>query len=256
MPKYLPAQRLAQLVLVCLAIETLVCMASIGSTLMQAELLGRMQAGAPYTEAEANFNDLRQGAIGTLTIIMALISAFLFLKYLGRTNHNARALGVNDLSATPGWTIGYYFVPILNFFKPYQILQEIWKASAPETGDWKLRAGSTLVGWYWGVRIVDLIANRVTSRLGMQSDPEGAQLIPHLLTITWISFGAEVCDLVLNVLSIFLVRNFQRRQEERHEIIGEPTGTQCPSCGEPLEKDIKFVTTCPLCGAAVQPVAS
>jgi hypothetical protein len=251
MSKYFPAQSLAMVVMVCLAVQTLLAVASIGSSLLQVQLLSRMQSGGIWTEEEANLNDLREQAIAVVSIAMGIVTGILFLKYLGRLNHNARAMGADDLSASPGWTIGYFFVPILNLFKPYQILQEIWKASDPEPGD--LRQGTPLLGWWWGIRLLDIVANQVAFRLSMQPPGEGPAVIETLLTITWISLGAQILDAVLNLLSLFVIRRFQQRQEERYEKIGESAAVECPSCGEPLGFDIVNETACPVCGAKVQP---
>lgn len=251
MTKYLPAKTLAQIVVVLLGAELLLAMASMGSSLLQAELLSRIKADAPYTQAEADANDLREMAVGLLAAGLAIISGIAFLKYLGRLNHNAQAMGATDLSATPGWTIGYFFVPIMNLYRPYQILQEIWKASVPEPGEWKEREGWTLLGWWWGVRLLDVVANQAVFRLSMAADAQQPGYVDHLISITYLALAAETLDAILSLLSIFMVAGFQRRQEERYEKVGEPAAAQCASCGEPLAS--AFETTCPLCGAKVQP---
>ena len=33
-------------------------------------------------------------------------------------------------SFTPGWSVGWFFVPIMNPWKPFQAMREIWQASA------------------------------------------------------------------------------------------------------------------------------
>lgn len=50
------------------------------------------------------------------------------------------------------WTTAGWIVPILNLFKPYQIISEIYKAGAPtySTGDdWKKESGSGLLLTWW-----------------------------------------------------------------------------------------------------------
>ena len=36
-----------------------------------------------------------------------------------------------NLRFTPGWVVGYHFVPFWNFIRPYQIMREIWHGSDP-----------------------------------------------------------------------------------------------------------------------------
>ena len=38
--------------------------------------------------------------------------------------------GARQLDFTPGWSVGWYFLPIANLWKPYQAMKEIWRASA------------------------------------------------------------------------------------------------------------------------------
>ena len=46
-----------------------------------------------------------------------------------RANYNARQLGAADMRFTPGWAVGWHFIPIAWFWKPYQAMTEIWRAS-------------------------------------------------------------------------------------------------------------------------------
>lgn len=79
-----------------------------------------------------------------------LASAILVLVWIHRANYNARALGATGLKMTPGWAVGWYFVPIAWFWKPYQAMKEIWQASASPKHWWRQR-GSMLLGWWWGL---------------------------------------------------------------------------------------------------------
>jgi hypothetical protein len=252
MKPYIPSKRLARGVLVLLGIQAFLALASMLSSLLQVQLLSRALAGEEISETEASLNDVRELGIGILTILAAIVSGVVFLRYLGRANHNARALGADDLSATPGWTIGSYFVPIVNLWWPYQILQEIWKASAAESGPWKSRPGSSLIGWWWGVRLIDSFVNQAVFRLSMAESAPIPNL-ERLIATTWLDFAAAGLDILLLVLSFWLIQRLQQRQVARRQTIGEPLAAQCPSCGESLG-DLVFATNCPVCGTLVQPV--
>ena len=62
-------------------------------------------------------------------ILMAIITGIIYLMWLHRAYQNLPALGVTKLDATPGWAVGYYFIPILNLFRPYQTMVEILRES-------------------------------------------------------------------------------------------------------------------------------
>lgn len=104
-----------------------------------------------------------------------LTIAVLVLTWIYRANHNARALGASDMAFTPGWAIGWYFVPVVNLWRPFQAMREIWRASsAPE--DWRRQPGSPLLGWWWALWILpffvfDIVA-WVAGYFEMVADPE------------------------------------------------------------------------------------
>ena len=53
----------------------------------------------------------------------------------------------------PGWAVGWYFVPIAWFWKPYQAMREIWRASV-NPSNWRGAPVSPLLRWWWGLWIV------------------------------------------------------------------------------------------------------
>ncbi len=69
-------------------------------------------------------------AISALLTLLAFIATSVpFLMWIHRANRNARALGAQDMRFTPGWSVGWFFVPLLSLWKPYQAMKEIWRAS-------------------------------------------------------------------------------------------------------------------------------
>lgn len=81
------------------------------------------------------------------------ITGILVLTWIHRVNQNARQLGATDMHFTPGWAVGWYFVPIAWFWKPYQAMTEIWRASR-NPADWRGETVSPLLPWWWFLWIV------------------------------------------------------------------------------------------------------
>ena len=83
----------------------------------------------------------RDGTSALLAIVLFLSSLsylvvylggiFFFFMWLVRANKNARALGARDMEFTPGWMVGWFFVPLANLFKPYEAVEELYLASDP-----------------------------------------------------------------------------------------------------------------------------
>ncbi len=82
-----------------------------------------------FTEAEAEANDARQALIGFGYLGVFIVTGVAFLKWIYRANLNCRGFGAQDMRFTPGWSVGYYFIPFLNLVRPYQSMKEIWQVS-------------------------------------------------------------------------------------------------------------------------------
>ena len=59
------------------------------------------------------------------------ITSTVFLVWFGLSYRNLSFLGARDLVFTPGRAVGWWFVPLACWWKPYAALVEIWHASDP-----------------------------------------------------------------------------------------------------------------------------
>ena len=58
---------------------------------------------------------------------------------------------------TPGWCVGWFFVPIMNIFKPYQAIAELWKAShSGSVEEWQEMETPLYIKIWWGAWLVSL----------------------------------------------------------------------------------------------------
>jgi hypothetical protein len=118
------------------------------------------------------FDDSRFTLIlSLLSLVAELASAIVFSMWIVRVARNVRALGATGLEFTPGWAVGWFFVPIANFFKPFQAMREIWKASKNPLR-WREEATGRVVGWWWlgflAMTVVDYLASDLgASALGL-----------------------------------------------------------------------------------------
>lgn len=59
-----------------------------------------------------------------------LVSSVIFFVWIYRSNLLARALGAAAMEHTPSWSVGWFFVPVANLFKPYYVMKEIYLATS------------------------------------------------------------------------------------------------------------------------------
>ena len=116
---------------------------------------------------------------------------------------------------TPGWSVGWYFIPLMHLFKPYQAVKEMHQALDPEAGsdDWRLLGDiPTVVGWWWGVWIISIVLGNISTRLAFSSDPAMLTIAP------WFSVVDGAVNMVLTVLAVIVVRSLTTRQERKARI--------------------------------------
>ena len=116
-----------------LYVQVALALIAIGSNLMEYQLLTDFQNGVYFSQemavADAEANDKRQQIIAFSYLAVFIISGILILKWIYQSSQNARYLGAKDMAFTPAWSIGFYFIPIVSLWKPYQAMKEIWQAS-------------------------------------------------------------------------------------------------------------------------------
>lgn len=119
------------------------------------------------------------GLIYLLSAVAYLVSVVLVSMWIHRAHANLFDAGLVGLEYTPGWSVGWFFVPIANLFKPFQAMRELWNASHGESDNYTAPAASELSMW-WGAFIVGNIADNISTRLSLQAGPEA---MPVALTL-------------------------------------------------------------------------
>jgi hypothetical protein len=129
-PDYRPLNARARYTLASLAVLGLVLGLSILSTILEIDLLNRMEnETVSQREIASNLDRMRVLESASVISLFAAIAAFCFWIY--RASRNLRSLGVEKQRFSPAWAVGWWFVPIMFWFRPYQVAAEIWKSSAP-----------------------------------------------------------------------------------------------------------------------------
>jgi hypothetical protein len=170
---------------------------------------------------------LRFAAFSGVGSLVSLTAVVLFLMWLHRAVANVALLDATT-SVQPGEAVVAYFIPILNFFRPYQAMKEIYRASDPTPlGDvpvfrdridpdyrggareamapapWAFRA--PILGWWllYATRgVANLVAIPASSMLGRPGILGG-----QFLSAAWEVAAAVACVLV--------IRSVDARQRER-----------------------------------------
>ena len=104
-------------------------MADIGFTVGQGLTIAAIQGYATGTGPAPELADTITGIASIATLVATLVCVVLVARWIMRVNANAHAVS-DSMTITPGWNVGWFFVPIANLWKPFQGLRETWQASA------------------------------------------------------------------------------------------------------------------------------
>lgn len=135
------------------------------------------------------------------SILLFVIMGIVVLRWIYRASVNAHA-AAPGLTITPGWAVGWYFVPIAAFWKPFQGMKEIWLGSH-YGANWEAGHASDLLNWWWGLFILDCIVDNVSPRL--------TDLAPQLSAELGLADG--VITIPLSLILIRIMRQITEAQD-------------------------------------------
>lgn len=157
-------------------------------------------------ESAAQASDMRQTVLGVLQVIVVLGSGIITLRWIHRANWNARALGATGLTYTPGWSIGWYFIPVMNFWKPYGAMKQIWQASA-DPADWQSQSTPALLGWWWTVWVIYTVFGNLSFRMSLRAED-----VDSLISTNVVTQVADVAMIPACLLFLMIIQRIQNMQ--------------------------------------------
>lgn len=114
--------------------------------------------------------------------------------------------------------MGYFFIPILNLFRPFAAVKEIWQASDPDaTHDayaWRVADASPLLHFWWAAWLIASFTGNVAGRLSLSADSVADELLASQVT-----FFSDLVDIPAAILALLVVRGIYLRQQRKHASI-------------------------------------
>jgi hypothetical protein len=141
-------------------------------------------------------------------MVFYVLSAIAFLAWLSRAVDNAPPLGVGFPPTSPTGAIGWWFVPVANLFKPYQVVADLNRRMSLQ------RPRTWLPLAWWLLFIVSPVPTVIVDRLPMYETFEG------LRTVAVILIACQLGIVVSGVLAIAVVRAIQQAQQARAKAVG------------------------------------
>jgi hypothetical protein len=210
-------QTRARIVLFLLAAGMVMALVGIWSSIRQHQLLALMGSGVQAAPGEADANDARQAGIAVIQVAVLLATVVMWCLWQYRAYANLKLVGTRDTEYTPGWSVGYWFIPIMNLFRPYQITAELHRRSELVNQRDPLGGLSrpTIVGVWWLFWIVAGFFSRMSASMS-----RGSTTVDDFIRATDYQIVDDVLGIVTATLAFIIVRNIDRFQRAFTSAIG------------------------------------
>jgi hypothetical protein len=196
--------------------------------------VGAAQIASPETSIELDGMSetslwlMIQSFIALGQIPVYITTVVLFLMWLYRAHKNLYALRPVHLQFTPGWAVGWWFIPFANLVKPYQAVREVWWESGPEINDGptfltaSLHSAPVYMGVWWALWLSSNFLSNITGRVFDPDDMSTVVTSGYFFLLTGIVTTAAAA------LAIYTVRDTTQRQEMRFKEIATMLSDEPP----------------------------
>lgn len=193
------------------------------SDILQTLMLNDIKSGITVSMEKVQLNDLRQLIVSYLYLAIFIISAITFILWFRRAYYNLHQK-VTYLNYSEGWAAGAWFVPIVFWFYPLQIMKELYN----ETHELleknqiqpKAKNNQLLIGCWWTLWIIVSLFGRYNffkmTRISSIDD---------MLFLTNFSIVSNILALVNTVLIIKLVKDYALLESQLYTISEESDNT-------------------------------
>ena len=110
---------------------------------------------------------LAYGLSSLLYVAVFVVSVVAVSRFTFRAMKTLHRLGEPRAEMTPGWAVGWYFVPFANLFKPLEGMRQIVEGSYVQAG--KPLSDAPSLGLWWGTWIVGNLLSNVAWRIDDQT---------------------------------------------------------------------------------------
>jgi hypothetical protein len=139
---------LSHAVVVALVIGGMASVWSVVADLRRISLVKDLRANPlGFDAARARAADHAVEAAAVVSGIAYLVTVVLFIVWLYRLYTDVQDLRPGRARYSSGWAIGGWFVPFLNWVRPKQVVDDVWRMSSPSQG-WEADGGGLVRAWW------------------------------------------------------------------------------------------------------------
>lgn len=182
-------------------------------------LLNAASDGEMITMDTANASDGAQRIIAIVYLLVYITSAIFFIRWFRRAYYNL-GLKAQYLNDTDGWAAGAWFVPIVNLYKPYQMMKEMYVETIGllqrHNGNETPKQKTASIGWWWTLWIMNGILSQIYFRMMVNADD-----IDSYIYSTIVDMMGNVTGIILAFITIKMIGDYARMEPLLNEVVSE-----------------------------------
>lgn len=209
---YKSTKKLTTIVLIIIFLSILCSFISLISEALTVFLLSRLKNGIEVSIEIASSCDTAQFITSIVGILLSILNLIFFLIWIHHSNRNLHSLGSSYTNFTPGWSVGWFFIPIACYFKPYQVVKEIWLESScyKENDSWHNKSYSIIKLW-WFFWIIQECISKILFRFVFHTST-----LDELYTYSIAQTASDVFDIIVSIFTAIIVYKISKFQEDKH----------------------------------------
>jgi hypothetical protein len=141
-------------------------------------------------------------------LIMLIGSVFVVARWIYSAANANYESGAEGLKYTPAWSVGWFFVPVMNIFKPYFALKEHYFARLKVNG-WPSRNAMTTFHLWWGSWVASNLLSNRSLRISMEDDLS----VDALRSMSFIDMSADIAQILCCLALIKIMKQFTQGHE-------------------------------------------
>lgn len=178
---------------------------------------GLINNPASFDLGGASSADHRVHAASIAYFLVVALAGLLFISWLYQVVDNVAKRRPQDLRHGKGWAIGGWFVPILNWFRPKQMVDDAWRGTRPDPAG--LPTVPAFVHVWWAFFVLSGLLTGVGARLPTDT-------LHNVLVHDRVGAVGHAVNLVAAVFAaLVVVRVTQRAADDRWQTISTAPAT-------------------------------
>lgn len=210
-PANLPGRNRARVTILLLGLSAAVALLLIVLGVLHAsEVGGAEDAVAVFSEDQMSATTGLFAFAILLQLLLTLATLVCFFVWVYRAVRNLRDANVAT-EFSPGWSVGWFFIPIANLFMAYRAIRELWHRSGGETDApgsiFSAPEPTPLIGVWWGAWLINTIVSNIGGRIY-----DNAETTAQLSAGAWVITLSNVFEIASALLTIYLIHSIMQRQ--------------------------------------------